>query len=152
MLELPTAESERKVPLEPVNRMTQLRSAFWILLLASTAAFSQSDEEMLQKVRAGAEKTYLEQVSFTLPESFHQSALAPSDKEKLIERWASDSAICHVEALRAYAAANNVPLSELVSDDGTYGFGVGAPADWEQELKTCLAETWEAIGAEIPSL
>jgi hypothetical protein len=132
MLELPTAESERKVPLEPVNRMTQLRSAFWILLLASTAAFSQSDEEMLQKVRAGAEKTYLEQVSFTLPESFHQSALAPSD--------------------RAYAAANNVPLSELVSDDGTYGFGVGAPADWELELKTCLAETWEAIGAEIPSL
>jgi hypothetical protein len=59
MLELPTAESERKVPLEPVNRMTQLRSAFWILLLESTAAFSQSDEEMLEKVRAPYKVHYL---------------------------------------------------------------------------------------------
>ena len=120
-----------------------------ILLVASTA-FSQSDEEILEKVRANGVKIYLEQASFTLPESFHNSGLASSDKKRLIEQWANESAICHVDALAAYATANDVSLSELVSDDGTYGFGLGSPIDWELHLKSCLARTWEAVGAKFP--
>ena len=83
-------------------------------------------------------------------ESFHKSGLAPSDKKKLIEQWASESANCHSEALVAYASANDIPLLELVSDDGNYGFGSGSPVDWEPHLHSCLARTWEAIGAKFP--
>ena len=130
--------------------MRRIRLMLFTVLFVAPAAFSQSDEEILEKVRANAAKGYLEQASFTLPESFHNSGLAPSDKKKLIEQWANDSAECHVDALGAYAAANDIPLSELVSDDGSYGFGIGVPADWEYDLKSCLARTWEAIGAIFP--
>lgn len=130
--------------------MTNVRLTVWAALLVAPAAFSQSNEEMLEKVRSNGVKGYLEQASFTLPESFHQSGLAPPDKKKLIEQWASASANCHVEALAAYANANDVPLSELVSDDGTYSFGATVPTDWELHLTSCLARSWEAIGTSLP--
>ena len=119
-------------------------------LLVAPAAFSQSDGELLEKVRANAAKMYLEQASFTLPESFHDSGLAPSDKKRLIEQWANDSALCHADALSAYATSSDIPLSKLVSDDGTYGFGFGVPTEWELQLESCLARTWEAVGAKQP--
>lgn len=120
------------------------------MLLVAPTAFSQSDEELLKIVRANAAKIYLEQASFTLPKSFHNSGLAPSDKKKIIQQWAHESAICHSDALAAYANENDIPLSELVSGDGTYGFGFGSPTDWERHLKSCLALTWEAVGAVLP--
>ncbi len=123
----------------------------WTILFVAPTAFSQGDVELLEKVRANAVKIYVEQASFTLPESFHNSGLAPSDKKKLVEQWANNSAICHVDALAAYATTNDVPLSELISDDGTYGFGFGVPADWDLHLKSCLARTWKAVGAEFPN-
>lgn len=128
----------------------RMRLIFWTILLVPPIAFSQSDEDLLEKVRANGVKIYLEQASFTLPQSFHKSGLAPSDKKRLIEQWANDSATCHADVLAAYAIANDIPLSELVSDDGTYGFGLGVPADWELHLKSCLARTWEVIGAKLP--
>ena len=119
-------------------------------VLVAPAAFSQSDGELLRKVRANAMKIYLEQASVTLPESFHNRALAPADKKRLIEQWANDSAVCHADALSTYATSNDVPLSKLVFDDGTYGFGFGVPAEWEAQLNSCLAPIWQAVGAKLP--
>ena len=121
-----------------------------MILLIGPAAFSQNDEDLLEKVRANAAKIYLEQASFTLPRSFHDSGLAPSDKKRLIEKWAKDSAACHADALSAYATSNDIPLSKLVSDDGTYRFGRGVPTEWKLNLESCLTQTWEAVGAQFP--
>lgn len=59
--------------------MKRIRQLLWPILFVATTACSQSDEEILEKIRARAAEIYLEQASFTLPESFHNSGLAPSE-------------------------------------------------------------------------
>lgn len=58
--------------------MSQTSLISWTILLVAPMAFAQSDEEILEKVHANGEKIYLDQASFTLPEAFHDSGLAPS--------------------------------------------------------------------------
>ena len=89
-----------------------------ILLLVPPSAYSQSDKEILDTVRASATKIYLKQASWTLPESFHNSGLAPSDKERLIKQWANASAACLVDALATYE-----PLGPSVTE-AAEGLGV----------------------------
>ncbi len=55
-----------------------------IILVAASGAFAQSDEEILETLRTVGNKNFLEQASWVLPESFHNSELSPSDKERLI--------------------------------------------------------------------
>jgi len=74
----------------------------WLIVLVAPAAHAQSDEEILEVVRANATKVFQEQASWTLPRSFHESGLAPSDKEELIEQLANASGTCLAEALAAY--------------------------------------------------
>ncbi len=130
--------------------MKRLRRAFLTTLLIMPAAFAQSDDDLLDKVRANAVKIYLEQASFTLPKTFLESGLAPSEKEGLIEQWANESADCHADALLAYASSNDISLSTVVPDDGTYGFEPHAADEWRLHLESCLAESWEAVGARLP--
>ena len=119
-----------------------------IMLLNSPAAYSQSDQEILETVRANGVKGYLEQASWTLPESFHNSGLAPSDKKRLIEQWANASAACMVDALAKYAESTDVPLSEMVNDDGSFSLkGDGSSAEFDLNLSTCIEREWEAVGA-----
>ena len=132
-----------------MTKLSQTSLVAWTIVLVAPMAFAQSDEEILEKVRANGEKIYLQQASFTLPEVFHNSGLAPSVKRQLIEQWAKDSADCHADALGTYATENDIPLSELVSEDGSYGFRNGVPADWELRLKSCLARVWETVGASF---
>ena len=121
-----------------------------MILLVVPTAYSQSDEEILEKVRANAAKIYLEQASFTLPESFHNSGLAPSDKERLIEQWANESATCLADALALYATTTDIPLSELVSDDGSFSLkGASSTSEFELSLDSCLERSWEAVGASL---
>jgi len=117
------------------------------MLFAAPTAYSQSDEEILEKVRASATKGFLEQASWTLPESFHNSGLAPSDKERLVEQWANASATCLADALATYADTTDVPLSELVSDDGSFGLKGGSSSEFDLFLTTCIERAWEAVGA-----
>jgi hypothetical protein len=125
--------------------------AISILLLATSSSFAQSDEEVLEKVRAKAEKIFLEQASFTLPESFHNSGLAPSDKKRLIVQLAKDSATCLSDALALYATTTDVPLSKMVSDDGSFGLkGDGLPSEFHLSLDSCIERAWEAVGAGRP--
>ena len=122
-----------------------------MILLVAPTAHSQSDEEILETVRASAIEGFLEQASWTLPESFHNSGLAPSDKERLIEQWASASATCLADALATYANSTDVPLSEMVNDDGSFGLkGDGSSSEFDLNLSTCIERAWEAVGASLP--
>ena len=122
-----------------------------IMLLISSTAYSQSDQEILETVRANGTRIYLEQASWTLPESFHNSGLAPSDKERLIEQWANASAACTVDALTKYAESTDVPLSEMVNDDGSFSLkGDGSSSEFNLNLDTCIERAWEAVGASLP--
>ena len=129
------------------NSMIRISLITWMILLVAPTAYSQSDEEILEKVRASATKTFLEQASWTLPESFHNSGLAPSDKERLVEQWANASATCLADALATYADTTDVPLSELVSDDGSFGLKGGSSSEFDLFLTTCIERAWEAVGA-----
>lgn len=121
-----------------------------MILLLAPVAYAQSDEEILETVRANAIQIYLEQASWTLPDSFHNSGLAPSDKERLIEQWADDSGTCLAEALAEYAETTDVPLSEMVSEDGTFSLkGGGSKAQFEVSLDACIQRAWAAVGAGL---
>ena len=123
----------------------------WVILLVAPTAYSQSDEDILEVVRANAAKGYLEQASWTLPESFHDSGLAPSDKEKLIEQWANDSAACLADALATYAKTTETPLSEMVNDDGSFSLkGDGSSSEFHVFLDSCIERAWAAVGASLP--
>ena len=122
-----------------------------IMLLISPVVYAQSDQEILETVRATGTKIYLEQASWTLPESFHKSGLAPSDKERLIEQWANASADCMVGALSKYAESTDVPLSEMVNDDGSFSLkGDGSSSDFNLSLETCIERAWQIVGASLP--
>lgn len=120
------------------------------VLILSLSAHAQSDLEILETVRANAEKIYLEQASFTLPDSFYNSGLAPADKERLIGQWASASALCSVDAVAKFAETTKVPLSELVNADGSFSLNGGPDAEFRLNLSRCLEGTWEAIGVSLP--
>ena len=121
-----------------------------MILLVAPTAYTQSDEEILEKVRASATKTFLEQASWTLPESFHNNGLAPSGKERLVEQWANASATCLADALAMYANSTDVPLSELVSDDGSFSLkGDGSSSEFHIFLNSCIERAWEAVGASL---
>ncbi len=120
------------------------------MLLNSPAAYSQSDQEILETVRANGVRIYLEQASWTLPESFHNSGLAPSDKKRLIEQWANASAACMVDALAKYAESTDVPLSEMVNDGAFSLKGDGSHSEFYLNLETCIERAWEAVGASLP--
>lgn len=122
-----------------------------IMLLISPTAHSQSDQEILEIVRAHGTRIFLEQASWTLPESFHKSGLAPTDKERLIKQWANASAACLVDALAKYAESTDVPLSDMVKDDGSFSLkGDGSSSDFNLNLETCIERAWQNVGASLP--
>jgi hypothetical protein len=131
--------------------MTRICLISSILLLIPPIVCAQSDQEILETVRANVVEIALEQASWTLPESFQKSGLAPSDKERLIEQWANASAACMVDALSTYAESTDVPLSEMVNDDGSFGLkGDGSSSDFTLNLEACIEDAWQAIGASLP--
>lgn len=119
------------------------------MILVAPKVYSQSDEEILNKVRSSATKVFLEQASWTLPESFRESGLAPSDKERLVKQLANASATCLVDALAEYANSTDVPLSEMVADDGSFTLKGGAGHEFDLFLSTCIERAWEAVGASL---
>jgi hypothetical protein len=119
-----------------------------IMLLVSLTAYSQSDEEILEAVRANAAQIALEQASWTLPDSFHSSGLARSDKERLIDQWANATGACLADALAEYAKTTDTPLSEMVNGDGSFGLkGDGSSSEFNLFLDSCIERAWAAVGA-----
>ena len=121
------------------------------MLLISSLVLAESDQEILETVRSNGTKIYLEQASWTLPESFHNSGLAPSDKERLIEQWANTSAACLADALATYAESTDIPLSDMVNDDGSFSLkGDGSSSDFNLNLETCIERAGQTVGASLP--
>ena len=122
-----------------------------IILLVGSTAHSQIDEEILEVVRANAMKIYLTQASWTLPESFRESGLAPGDKERIIEQWANASGACLADALAAYSKTTDIPLSEMVNEDGSFSLkGDGPTSQFHAFLDSCIERAWVAVGASLP--
>jgi len=117
-----------------------------IMLVAAPGAFAQSDVEIIETVRSSAAEIFLEQASWVLPDSFHNSGLAASDKEKLILQLANDSADCLADSVVEYAAVYDVPISDLVSNDGTIHFDGDSGKDFEKLLAPCISRAWEVAG------
>ena len=131
--------------------MRRLSKIAWIILLVAPAAYSQSDEEILELVRVNAAEGYLEQAESTLPKSFYDSGLAPTDRKIFIEQWANDSAACLADALATYANTTETPLSEMVNDDGTFSLeGDGSSSEFHVFLDSCIERAWAAVGAHLP--
>ncbi len=126
--------------------MIRISLITWIMLFAAPTAYSQSDKDILEAVRASVTKIFLEQASWVLPESFRNSGLAPSDKERLVQQLANATATCFVDALVEYANLNDVPLSDLVSDDWSITFEGGTGYEFEQLLNPCVLRAWEVAG------
>ena len=133
------------------DTMNRISLISCITLLIPSVLYAQSDEEILETVRANGTKIYLEQASWTLPESFHNSGLAPSDKERLIEQWANASAACLADALAKYAETTDVSLADMVNDDGSFSLkGDGSSSEFNLNLETCIDRAWQAVGASLP--
>ena len=121
------------------------------MLLVGLSAYAQNDQKVLETVRANATKIFLEQASWTLPDSFHDSGLASSDKERLIEEWANASGACLADALAEYAKTTDTPLSDMVNEDGSFGLkGDGSSSDFQVFLDSCIERAWADVGASLP--
>ncbi len=117
-----------------------------IMLAAAPVAFSQSDAEIVNTIQTNATRVFLEQAHWVLPESFLKGELSPSDKERLILQLANDTANCMADAAVEYAALSDVPLSDLVSSDGSIHFDGDSGKEFEQLFVPCVSRAWEAAG------
>ena len=73
-----------------------------IVLFIAPDAYAQSDIEILEMLRASITEIYLEQLPNDLPESWQNSGLSPSDKERIVRQLANDGASCFVDAAVGY--------------------------------------------------
>jgi hypothetical protein len=126
-----------------MKRITLITS---IMLVATPGAFAKSDEEIIETVRTSAAEIFLEQISITVTESFLNSGLSPSDKERLMLQLANDSADCLADAVVEYAALYDVPISDLVSSEGTIHFDGDSGSEFEQLLNPCVLIAWQTAG------
>ena len=120
-----------------------------IMLVAAPCVFAQSDEQLIETVRSSAAEVFLEQASWVLPDSFHNSDLAESDKERVILQLANDSADCLAETAVEYAAQYDVPISAFVSSDGTIHFDGDSGREFSQLLDPCIKNAWQAAGVSL---
>ncbi len=116
-----------------------------IVLFIASGAFAQSDEELIETVRTSAKEGFLEQPP-TIPESFQNSGLSPSDKERIMKQLASDSADCLADTTVKYAALYDVPISDMVSSDGTIGPRGDSAGEFTRMLNDCIVLAWQAAG------
>ncbi len=117
-----------------------------VLLVATPVVFAQSDEQLVETVRSSAVEIFLEQAPWVLPESFHNSALAESEKERLVLQLANDSADCLAGTAVEYAARYDIPIPDFVSSDGTIHFDGDSGQEFSQLLELCVESAWQAAG------
>lgn len=111
-------------------------------------AFAQSDEELVEMVRASAKEGYLEQPP-TRPESFQNSGLSPSDKDLIMQQVVSDSADCFADTVVEYSSVYGVPVSDFVSSDGSIRPSGYSANEFARLLNDCIVLAWQAAGIDI---
>jgi hypothetical protein len=117
-----------------------------VTLVFASNAFAQSDEQLIESVRSSAVDVFLEQASWVLPDSFHESDLAESDKERIVLQLAQDTADCLADTAAEYAAQNDIPIPDFVSDDGTIHFDGDSGREFSRLLELCVNRAWQAAG------
>ncbi len=117
-----------------------------VSLIAASPAYSESDAEIIERVRAGVTEVFLEQVTITFPASFLESELPPWEKQRITNQLANDTANCYEFAIVEYAALFDVPISDLVSDDGSIRFDGDSGKVFGELLVPCIDSAWEAAG------
>ena len=129
----------------PMNRVTLITA---IVLVAAPSAFAQSDEEIIEAIRTSIAETLLEQSPDTLPQSFKESGLAPSDKERLMLQLANDGAVCFTDSLIKYATLKGVPISDFVSEtsEGEIQFEGVSGREFEHLWLPCILAVRQAAG------
>ena len=128
--------------------MKQITLITLLTLVAAPCALAQSDEELIETVRNSAKELFLEQPP-TVPESFRDSGLAPSDKERIMQQVASDSADCLADTVAEFSAAYDVPISDMVSSDGTIRPSGNSAGQFTSMLNECIVLAWQAAGVNI---
>ncbi len=93
-----------------------------------------------------ATKIFLEQASSALPESFHNSDLSSSDKERITLQLASDTGTCYADSAVEYASLNDIPLSDFVSTEGLVRIDGESGKEFVQLLESCVSRAWQAAG------
>ena len=119
-----------------------------IVLFIASGAFAQSDEELIETVRSSAKEGFLEQPP-TAPESFQNSGLSPLDKERIMKQVISDSADCLADTVIEYSAVYDVPISDLVSSDGTIIPSGDAAGEFTRMLNYCIVVAWQGAGVDV---
>jgi hypothetical protein len=126
--------------------MTRITLILSVLLVFASSAFAQSDEQLIETVRSSAVDVFLEQASWVLPDSFHKSDLAESDKERVVLQLAQDTAACLADTAVEYAGKNDIPIPDFVSDDGTIHFDGDSGREFSRLLELCVDRAWQAAG------
>lgn len=127
--------------------MKQIILITLLALVATPGAFAQSDEELIETVRTSAKEGFLEEPF--IPESFQENGLSPSDKERILEQLASDSADCLADTTVEYSALFNVSIPDMVSSDGTIGPRGDSAGEFTRMLNDCIVLAWQAAGVNI---
>jgi hypothetical protein len=127
-----------------MKRITLITS---IMLVTASGALAQSDEDMLEAFRTHIADIYLDQMQLTFPELIRNRELAPSDKERLIAQLVDDLTTCHTDAIVEYAASNDIPLSDLISEPSEgITFDRDSGNEYGQLLDPCLLNAMGAAG------
>jgi hypothetical protein len=126
--------------------MTRVILIKLVILFAAPVAFAQTDAGIINTIQTNAISVFLEQAHWVLPESFHNSELPPSDKERIIQQLANDTANCMADAAVEYAALNGVPLSDFVSSEGIIHFDGDSGEEFRQSYYPCVSRAWDAAG------
>jgi len=127
--------------------MKQIALITLLTLVAAPGAFAQSDEELIETVRTSAREGFLEEPF--IPESFQDSGLAPSDKERIMLQVVSDSADCLADTVVEYSALYDIPISDMVSSDGTIAPRGNRASEFTRMLNDCIELAWQAAGVNI---
>lgn len=126
--------------------MRRLSIVSLILLVYVSLASAESDEQIIERVNDSYQKIFLDQASWSLPESFWNSGLAESDKNEIVRELAEEGARCFTNVIKAYAESTNKPISEIVSEDNTVSFRGDSETEFIQLFDSCMAEAFAAAG------
>jgi len=116
------------------------------MLVAAPGVFAQSDEQLVGTIRSSAVEVFLEQASWVLPDSFQNSDLAESEKDRVVLQLANDTADCLAGTAVEYAAKYDIPIPDFVSSDGTIHFDGDSGREFSRLLELCVNSAWQAAG------
>jgi len=131
---------------EPGGLMKLISLITSIMLVVAPSVFAQSNEQLVETVRSSAVEVFLEQASWVLPDSFHNSDLAESEKERVVLQLANDTADCLAGTAVEYSDKYNIPIPDFVSGDGTIHFDGESGREFSRLLELCVNSAWQAAG------